>query len=125
MYLQGFFFQLYISDCLGVCYVGYALAMFGFVSAISSFTAGRIVKYIPRFVVMLTGASINTVLLTALFVLGEPGASSSYSEAFESPFIFVIVFVFCAAWGIGDAIWNTMFGSTLLQCNVRCTVGNT
>ena len=108
-----------------MCFIGYALAAFGLVSALSCVVTGRIVKYIPRFVVMLIGASINTVLLTALFVLGKPGASSSYSEAFESPFIFVIVFVFCAAWGISDAIWNTLFGSTLLQCNVHCTVGNT
>ena len=106
--LQTFLLQVYISDCLGVCYVGYALAVFGLVAALSSYVVGLSVKYVPRFVVVLIGLFTYVGLLVFL-LLWERESSYMYVR--------LVVFLFCAAWGFGDAIWNTIFyGMSNQQC---------
>ncbi len=78
--------------------MGFAVVVFGMVSAVASAVFGRLVKWIPRFSLYLFGGSINIGLLIFL-ILWQ--LSPSY----------IVVFVFVAFWGVTDAVWLSLTSS--------------
>lgn len=79
----------------GVYRVGLVFICFGVVNATMSFLSGRIVKYVSRKVLILTGALGNIGVCVALF-LWTPVEKE-----------FVYAFVIVGVWGLSDAIWQT------------------
>ena len=93
--------QVFISECVGVHFVGFSLLVLGVASATISFFYGRIVKYIPRIFIGTLAFLINLFFLLFLqFWSREPS--------------FPLIFLFAIGWGISDGIWNTVGSSKLL-----------
>lgn len=97
-FAYGSFTQIYISECVGVSIIGFALLVLGFFSATTSFLYGKMVAYIPRFLLTLTAFVIN--LSFYLFL-----------EFWTRVPSFVLIFLFAFGWGVADGIWNTMSAS--------------
>ena len=47
---------MFISDCLGVQWIGFILAIFGAVGTVAAVITGRVVKYVPQYI--LVGGSL-------------------------------------------------------------------
>jgi MFS family permease len=74
--------QVYISDCIGVQWIGLFVITFGTCSGLSALIAGRLAKYIPQFVFYYLSALILCcVLLFLIFWERQP----SYVVAFVPP----------------------------------------
>ena len=88
----------YISESLGTYQVGFTLLSLGVSSGIMSMVYGRIVKYVPRFAIVLFGTSLNlTFIITLLIWQRVPS--------------YAVIFAFAVGWGVADAVWNTMNAS--------------
>ncbi len=93
--------QIFISECVGVSKVGFALIVLGLFSAGMSFVYGKIVKYVPRIFLTTAAALINLFFyLFLLFWSREPS--------------FELIFLFAIFWGLADGVWNTMSASKCL-----------
>ena len=86
--------QVYVSDCVGVRWVGFASMVYGLTSAASAISAGLVVKWIPEHFVMYLGY-INNISLTLFLLFWERMPT------------FIVVFLFPIAWGLSDGVWNT------------------
>ena len=95
--------QVFVSQCVGVQWVGFAGMAFGLASAAGSLSSGLIVKWIPEHFIILVGYA-NNIALTLFLLFWERTPS------------FVVAFLFPIAWGLSDALWNTLIPgeSTLL-----------
>lgn len=93
------FTRAYIACAWGVHHVGFVFICFGIVNAVMSFTAGKLVRYLSRFPIMLFGAAGNVATCIALF-LWQPDP--------ENPIVF---FVIAGIWGLSDAIWQTQINA--------------
>lgn len=92
--------QHYISQCFGTYMVGFVLIVLGLCSSLSSVAIGRFLKYLPRFAIVLFGASLSvTTILFMVMWQREPS--------------FVAFFVIAAVWGSADAVWTTVPTSRL------------
>ena len=91
-------FQIIVARCFGAYLVGFAIMVLGIVGALASMTFGKLVKWIPRYILFLFGGGINIGLLIFLILWS---LSPSY----------VVVFVFISLWAVADAVWNTMTSS--------------
>ena len=80
--------------------MGFVLMVLGLFNALTSGIVGRIVKYVPRMVIVYTAAAINIGLIVFLR-LWERGPSH------------LMVFLFAIGWGCTGGIWNTLASSTL------------
>ena len=70
--------QDFIAQCIGVRYVGFAVAVWAFSSAISSFLAGRAVKYVKIEIhTVLCRSWIITILVSIPDLLQASGEFSS------------------------------------------------
>ena len=74
---------------------------FGISSAVGSFATGKILSYIPRFVIM----TLNLLLMLSLLV---------FLIVWEREPNYVVVFIVPILWGICDSIWNTVTTSKLV-----------
>ena len=92
--------QVYISQCFGTYQVGFTLIALGVSSAITSIVCSRLVKYLPRFLVVLFGVALSVAML--LFMLFWERVPSYY-----------VIFTIAVGWGASDAVWNTMPTSRL------------
>ena len=97
--------QVYISQCFGTYQVGFTLIALGVSSAIMSIICSRLLKYIPRFAIMLFGIALSGSML--LFML--------FWERVPS---YAVIFTIAVGWGTADAVWNTMPTSTLPQATI-------
>ena len=80
---------------MGVQWVGLALVTYGLFSGLAAVVSGRIVKYLPEYIVIYSAIGINLAcILFLLFWVKSPN--------------FWVVFGFAACWGVADGIWNTM-----------------
>ncbi|XP_054719290.1 UNC93-like protein [Uloborus diversus] len=87
--------KAYVACAWGLYYVGLVFICFGVVNAIMSYLSGRLIKYVPRMVLMMTAAAGNlAVCLVLLFW---------YPTSEHAVYFFIIVGV----WGLSDAIWQT------------------
>ena len=78
--------------------VGFVLLVLGFFSATTSFLYGKLVAYIPRYLLTLTAFVINLFFYLFLeFWVRVPS--------------YVLIFLFAVGWGVADGIWNTMSAS--------------
>ena len=91
-------FQIVVAKCFGTYLVGFTIMVLGVIGSLSSITYGKIVKWIPRYILFLFGGGINIGLLIFLILWS---LSPSY----------VVIFVFISLWAIADAVWNTMTSS--------------
>lgn len=92
--------QIYITECVGVQWVGFSLMCFGVSSAVGSLFTGRILSHVPRFVIML----LNLLLMLGLMV---------FLLIWDREPSFAVVFVIPILWGFCDSIWNTITTSEL------------
>ena len=75
--------------------MGLALMTLGACSGLMSFVCSKLIKYIPRFVIILTGGAIHLAIFL-LLALWEREPS------------YYVVYIGAALWGCGNAIWNTI-----------------
>ena len=85
--------QVYVSECVGVRWVGFAGMVFGLASATSAISSGLVVKWIPEHFLMYLGY-INNISL-ALFLL--------FWERMPN---YIVVFLFPIVWALSDGLWN-------------------
>ena len=87
------YLQYFVSQCLGIGQVGYAMVCFGVCNVVNSVIAARVAEKFGRIVVVLTGAVIAlTILQFLLHWSREPNKS--------------LLFVIGGLWGIVDASFN-------------------
>ena len=103
MTLYGIIFnhaQVYVSDCIGVHWIGFTQMAFGLGAALTAFTAGRLVKYIPQYFIVYIFIAINLGIVIFLILWDrEPSYVAS----------FLILF----GWGTCEGIWNSIPPSEL------------
>lgn len=92
------FAKEYVTDCLGLSQVGFVLMVLGLCNAVTSGVVGKIVKYIPRWVIVLIATLLNVGLIVFL-LLWERTPSH------------LMAFLFAVGWGSASGIWNTMSSS--------------
>lgn len=96
--LLASFLQLYVSECIGVHWVGFCLIPFGLGSAVSATLEGRLLKCIPQFVVVYPISAVNVgLLLILLFWDKEP--------TYYVPFLYLFAF------GICEGTWQLISAS--------------
>ena len=86
---------MFISDCIGVHWVGFVLAVFGLCGGIAALAAGRLVRYLPQYVMM----------YAALFI--SCGISLVFIFWKRTPNYFAI-FGFAVCWGASEGIINAI-----------------
>ena len=74
------------------------IIVLGLTSAVMSALVGKLVKYIPRFIFVITAGLINSGLMVFLLL-------------WERTPNYVLIFLFPVGWGLADAIWNTISSS--------------
>lgn len=80
---------------MGIQWIGFVLAVYGVGGVLSSVFTGRIVKFIPQFVV--TYIALSTTLGLILFLLIWDRRAS---------FVFLFIFVFL--WGMCESVYNSV-----------------
>ena len=86
---------MFISDCVGVQWIGIAIAAFGISGGVAALAAARLVRYIPQYIVMYTSLLIGSCLsLVFIFLEREPSVFA--------------VFGFSIFWGISEGIINSI-----------------
>ena len=90
------FLQGYIACAWGIKNVSLVFICYGVVNAIASFLTGRFSKYVPRLIILLTGAAGN-VAACAIMFLWIPNNTS-----------IIYYFVTIGLWGMSDAVWQTL-----------------
>ncbi|XP_065916825.1 protein unc-93 homolog A-like isoform X2 [Dysidea avara] len=93
-YLYGTFTLVYITECVGVKWVGFSLMTYGVSSTIGSYSTGKLLSYIPRYVIIV----LNLLLMLGLLV---------FLLLWDREPSYVVVFLVPILWGICDAVWNT------------------
>ena len=87
-------------------YVGFAVAVWAFSSAISSFVAGRAVKYVKRFTLFFVALGLSLFLCLLLIF---------FKRVESFPLVFLVSFGF----GLSDGILKT---GTSCECHVHSYV---
>lgn len=95
-------FQAYVACSLGLQNVGLVFVCFGIVSSTTAFTAGRLLKYVPRTIIMVTAAVSNIGVCISLFY---------WTPNVKHVSVFYILVSF---WGFSDAIWQTQLNGKKL-----------
>lgn len=95
-------FQAYVACSLGLQNVGLVFVCYGIVNAITAFTAGIFLKYVPRTAMMVTAAVSNIGVCIALFY---------WKPKIQQVSVFYILVSF---WGFSDAIWQTQLSGKKL-----------
>ena len=99
--------QDFIVQCIGVRYVGFAVAVWAFGSAIGSFIADRTVKYVKRFTLFIISTGLSIFL--SLFLI--------FFKRLES---FSLVFLVSFGFGLSDGILKTAVSCKLMVCACVC-----
>ena len=60
--------QVYVSDCIGVHWVGFSIAVYGIGSTLMAFTVGRLVKCFPQYCVVYPLVAINLGIVIFLLL---------------------------------------------------------
>lgn len=94
-FASGAFPKVFISDCIGVHWIGFVLAVFGLCGGIAALAAGRLVRYLPQYVMM----------YAALFI--SCGISLVFIFWKRTPNYFAI-FGFAVCWGASEGIINAI-----------------
>ena len=76
---------------------------FGVSSAVGSLFTGKILSYVPRFVMML----LNLLLMLSLMI---------FLLVWDREPNYAVVFIIPILWGICDSIWNIVITSELTIC---------
>ena len=98
--IDAHYSQYYISQCFGTYQVGFTLIVLGLSSSIMSVIYSRLLKYFPRFLIVMFGVCLSSALL--LFML-----------LWERVPSYAAIFAVSAGWGAADAVWTTMPASRL------------
>jgi hypothetical protein len=91
----GQFPKYFVSDCIGVRWIGVSQITFGIFSAMTAIINGRLVKCVPQYVMIYAVTCVNIGIV--IFVL-----------LWERTPSFPIIFLIIASWGICDGIWNSV-----------------
>jgi len=78
---------------------------YGVSSTIGSFVTGKLLSYIPRYVIMV----LNLLLILSLLI---------FLLLWDREPSYVVVFLVPILWGICDAVWNTITTSKCLSVTV-------
>ena len=72
------------SDCIGVHWIGFTQVAFGLGTALTAFTAGRLMKYIPQYFIAYTFIAINLgIVIFQLLWDREPSYFATFLILFE------------------------------------------
>lgn len=97
----GDFTKAFIAPSLGKENIGYVMACFGAVDALSSFALGKLSDVVGRPPILILGFLCQTTVCVILFLVDIP------ADAWG-------LLIGCAAlWGLGDASWNTQISAIL------------
>ncbi|XP_065194173.1 protein unc-93 homolog A-like [Sycon ciliatum] len=97
-YIFAEFTKYYITDCLGIGWVGYVMLVLGVVDAASSLLCGRLAAHVGRVPIVLAGALVNAALIAFLIIwIRKPDL--------------LAVFIVASSWGFVDAVWNTQLNT--------------
>ena len=91
-------FQYYVSECVGVGYVGFVQTVWGICSGVTSLFVGRLINYFPRtFIIIFLYFGDIAVIVFMILWPREPS--------------FIMVFLTAAYFGVTDASINTVVTS--------------
>ncbi len=93
--LSLLFIQVYVSDCIGIYWIGFCQCCFGIGSAVSAFLNGFLVRYVPQYILVYIGALINVATIIFLFI-------------WERQPSYYIVFIVLLLWGYSEGLWNSV-----------------
>ena len=97
--LQTFHFclipQVYISDCIGVYWIGFTTAAFGSASAVSAIVNGYLAKVIPHYLLVYAGALVNTGALI-------------FSLIWERQPVYYIIIIIALCVGYSEGLWSSV-----------------
>eukprot|EP00117_Sycon_ciliatum_P008144 scpid49688/ scgid5120/ Protein unc-93 homolog A len=100
-FIFGEFTKHFITDCVGIDWVGYVMISMGVVNATSSMLCGQLAARLGRLPIVVAGALVNAAVL--IFLL-----------AWTRKPDLLALFLIAGAWGFVDAVsntqLNTMFG---------------
>jgi MFS family permease len=100
----GDFTSSVVKESLGESKIGFVMAVFGACNALSSVAAGKLSDKIGRpFLLCFAFICHTTCAIFLIFWTIKPNQ-------------FAVMFMIAAAWGVGDAIWNTVLSATLSGC---------
>ena len=86
---------MYISECFGTYQVGFTLVAMGISNSLMSFVCSKLIKCIPRYMLVLIGGTVHLGMFTFL-------------SLWERQPSYYAVYGIAILWGIGNAVWNMM-----------------
>ena len=89
------YIQVFISDCIGVKWVGFVHAIYGLIGAIVTFATGKALCYIPQPIV---------VFFALIFITGMCNGLIYWERMPQTHFIFLLAI----GWAIGEAMVMTI-----------------
>ena len=98
-------FQVFISDCIGVHWIGFCQISFGIGSAVSAFLNGFLARFIPQYILVYIGALVN--IGTVIFLL-----------VWERQPNYYIVFIVLLLWGYCEGLWSSVPPSKFEICRM-------
>ncbi len=94
--------QVYIAECFGTYQIGFTLICLGVTSAVMSYVYGKLVKFVPRYSIVLFASFLNVALIVTLLLWSrEPS--------------YPLIFTFAVGWGAADAVWHAITSGILMQ----------
>ena len=94
------YIQVFISDCIGVKWVGFVHAIYGLIGAIVTFATGKALCYIPQPIV---------VFFALIFITGMCNGLIYWERMPQAHFIFLLAI----GWAIGEAMVMTIAPGTI------------
>lgn len=106
---QGFFYSDFTSQIItpskGSNWIGFVLASFGLIDAISCFVLGRLADYLSwghKFAAFV-GLVTQFVCLSLFLIVETQGITATFFNTH-----YYLLFISACIWGVGDAAWNTL-----------------
>ena len=102
------YLQYFVTDCIGIAFVGVAAMLYALFNAMSAVATGKIMVYTSRTVLSMCTMMWSTVLCSFMLLWER---QSSYAAAF----------VLAASIGVSNGSWTTLgAGEYLLAMEVAC-----
>ena len=87
--------KFYVSDCIGVYWIGFFQTAFGIGSAVSAILNGYLAKIIPPYILVYVGVIVNVGTVSFLLI-------------WERQPSYYIIFIVLLFWGYSEGIWTSM-----------------
>ena len=87
--------QVFVSDCLGVQWIGYVIVSYSISGAVAGIVVGRTYRFVPEFLLIYAGVILGGSL--TLFLIFWNRMPS-----------YLVVFSFAIGWGLCDGVWQSL-----------------